>query len=125
MGEAGGAYNSGRPGVTDSFVSSFWYLDGFGILSEKGHSSFCRQTLVGGNYGLLQNTPEHEPNPDYYATLLWQRLMGRSVLGVTRDDGGEGEGDRDILVYSHCLNGDNGGVAVLAINLSNQVSERV
>ena len=30
IGEAGGAYNSGRPGVTDSFTSSFWFLDGFG-----------------------------------------------------------------------------------------------
>ena len=43
MGEAGGAYNSGRPGVTDAFTSSFWYLDGFGILSENSEQTFCRQ----------------------------------------------------------------------------------
>ena len=95
MGEAGGAYNSGRPGVTDAFMSSFWYLDGFGVLSEKGHKSFCRQTLVGGNYGLLRAEGGEgalAPNPDFYALKLWQDLMGREVLGVERSDGGEGGG---------------------------------
>jgi heparanase len=27
--------------------------------------SYCRQSLVGGNYGLL-NTTTFQPNPDYY-----------------------------------------------------------
>ena len=32
--ELGGAYNSGRPGVTDVFLSSFWYLDALGVLTR-------------------------------------------------------------------------------------------
>lgn len=124
MGEAGGAYNSGRPGVTNAFMSSFWYLDGFGVLSEKGHQSFCRQTLVGGNYGLLQatGTNSYAPNPDFYALALWQNLMGRSVLEVERSDGVEGEGDRDLRVYAHCQKGGN-GVSILALNLANDTSK--
>ena len=117
MGEAGGAYNSGRPGVTDSFTSSFWFLDGFGVLSEAGESTFCRQTLVGGNYGLLQNTEEHKPNPDFFALQLWQTLMGSSVLEVTRGGGGD---DRNFRAYAHS-NGNN-SVTYLLLNLSNETS---
>ena len=51
MGETGGAYNSGRNTVTNRFMSAFWYLDWMGILAERGHKGFCRQTLIGGNYG--------------------------------------------------------------------------
>lgn len=31
--------------------------------------TYCRQTLIGGNYGLL-NTTTFIPNPDYYRLLL-------------------------------------------------------
>jgi heparanase len=39
MGEAGGAYNSGAPLVTNRFHSSFWFLDGFGVLAQRGHQT--------------------------------------------------------------------------------------
>ena len=55
MGETGGAYGSGKNEVTNRFISSFWYLDWLGIFAQENHSGFCRQTLIGGNYGLLQN----------------------------------------------------------------------
>jgi len=51
MGETGGAYNSGRNTVTNRFMSAFWYVDWLGILANQGHAAFCRQTLIGGNYG--------------------------------------------------------------------------
>ncbi|KAK4391541.1 Heparanase-like protein 3 [Sesamum angolense] len=65
VGEAGGAYNSGRNGVTNAFVFSFWYLDQLGLASTYDTKTYCRQTLIGGNYGLL-NTTTFAPNPDYY-----------------------------------------------------------
>ena len=49
VGEAGGAYNSGAPNVTDGFVSAFWYLDNMALLATTGYKAFCRQTLLGGN----------------------------------------------------------------------------
>ncbi|GMH59047.1 hypothetical protein TL16_g02745 [Triparma laevis f. inornata] len=119
MGEAGGAYNSGRPGVTDAFTSSFWYLDGFGILSENNEQTFCRQTLVGGNYGLLENTDEKNPNPDFFALALWQNLMGQDVMEVTRSDDGE---DRNFRVYSHRSEEQ---LTFLLINLNNETSYEV
>ncbi|KAF3951696.1 hypothetical protein CMV_022680 [Castanea mollissima] len=65
VGEAGGAYNNGHNLVTNAFVFSFWYLDQLGMASSYAIKTYCRQTFIGGNYGLL-NTTTFEPNPDYY-----------------------------------------------------------
>ncbi|KAL1084561.1 hypothetical protein V6Z11_D09G272800 [Gossypium hirsutum] len=67
VGESGGAYNSGGPHVSDTFVNSFWYLDQLGMASKYQTKVYCRQTLIGGNYGLL-NATTYVPNPDYYRT---------------------------------------------------------
>ena len=39
----------GEPGVTNRFISSFWYADALGLLATINHTGFCRQTLIGGN----------------------------------------------------------------------------
>ena len=132
IGEAGGAYNSGRHLVTDAFMSSFWYLDGFGILSEYNHQSFCRQTLIGGNYGLL-NTTTFEPNPDYYALLLWQRLMGKQVfhvdvvniVGKSMEPSylrayAHGTNIANMNIDDHVIGSQTPGLTILLINLSNE-----
>jgi len=41
----------------------------------------CRQTLCGADYGLIDDATL-EPTPDFWASLLWTRLMGRAVLRV-------------------------------------------
>uniref|UniRef100_A0A2P2M797 Heparanase-like protein 3 n=1 Tax=Rhizophora mucronata TaxID=61149 RepID=A0A2P2M797_RHIMU len=63
--ESGGAYNSGHKLVSNAFVYSFWYLDQLGMASVHDTKTYCRQSLIGGNYGLL-NTTTFVPNPDYY-----------------------------------------------------------
>ncbi|KAK8463405.1 hypothetical protein SEVIR_1G360800v4 [Setaria viridis] len=110
VGEAGGAYNSGHHLVTDAFVFSFWYLDQLGMSSKYDTKSYCRQTLVGGNYGLLNKTT-FEPNPDYYSALLWHRLMGTKVLSTTFN------GTNKIRTYAHCARNSE-GITLLLINLS-------
>lgn len=46
-----GPHNGGGGGTyASTFVSSFWYIDALGTLSELNHSVLARQTLVGGNY---------------------------------------------------------------------------
>jgi hypothetical protein len=45
-------------------------------------------------YGLL-NTTTFEPNPDFYALLLWKKVMGTKVLNVTSSVS-------DLRVYAHC-----------------------
>ncbi|XP_057538573.1 heparanase-like protein 3 [Amaranthus tricolor] len=109
VGEAGGAYNSGRNHVTNSFVFSFWYLDQLGMSSKYDTKTYCRQTLIGGNYGLL-NTTTFEPNPDYYSALLWHKLMGRNVLSTSFS------GTKNIRAYAHCSKLSQ-GITMLLINL--------
>ncbi|XP_022001050.1 heparanase-like protein 3 isoform X2 [Helianthus annuus] len=109
VGEAGGAYNSGHNHVTNSFVFSFWYLDQLGMAASYDTKTYCRQTLIGGNYGLL-NTDTYVPNPDYYSALLWHRLMGRRVLSTSF------QGTRMIRSYAHCSKRSN-GMTILLINL--------
>ena len=83
MGETGGAYNSGRNEVTNRFVSSFWFLNLLGIFAEKKHKAFCRQTLIGGNYGLLQlKVNKIETNPDFWAAFLFGSFMKEHVIEI-------------------------------------------
>ncbi|KAF2317127.1 hypothetical protein GH714_012022 [Hevea brasiliensis] len=46
-------------------VAGTMYLDQLGMASAYDTKTYCRQSLIGGNYGLL-NTTTFVPNPDYY-----------------------------------------------------------
>ncbi|XP_009625836.1 heparanase-like protein 3 [Nicotiana tomentosiformis] len=116
VGEAGGAYNSGRNHVTNAFVFSFWYLDQLGMSAAYDTKTYCRQTLIGGNYGLL-NTTTFVPNPDYYSALLWHRLMGRNVLSTSFS------GSKKIRAYTHCAK-QSQGITLLLINLDGNTTIR-
>ncbi|XP_065860530.1 heparanase-like protein 1 [Euphorbia lathyris] len=114
VGESGGAYNSGGKDVSHTFANGFWYLDQLGMTAAFNHKVYCRQTLIGGNYGLL-NTTTFLPNPDYYSALLWHRLMGKEVLATTHST------SPYLRAYSHCSK-NKPGIAILLINMSNQTS---
>ncbi|XP_010546175.1 PREDICTED: heparanase-like protein 1 isoform X2 [Tarenaya hassleriana] len=111
VGESGGAYNSGGRGVSDTFVNGFWYLDQLGMASERNTKVYCRQTLVGGFYGLLEKDT-FVPNPDYYSALLWHRLMGKGVLAVQTD------ASPHLRAYAHCSKGRQ------AVGFRGQFSQR-
>jgi len=81
MGETGGSYNSGRNGTGNAFIDAFWYLNAMGELAKNGHETFCRQSLLGGNYELVDKVT-FEPNPDFYAAVFFKRLMSGKVYGV-------------------------------------------
>ncbi|CAM0949388.1 unnamed protein product [Alopecurus aequalis] len=117
VGEAGGAYNSGSRTVSNTFLNSFWYLDQLGQSAKYDTKVYCRQTLIGGNYGLL-DAATFVPNPDYYSALLWHQLMGNGVLSI--DFGGTSY----LRAYAHCGK-QKGGVALLLINLSRDMGSMV
>lgn len=117
VGEAGGAFNSGSRLVSNTFLNSFWYLDQLGMASMFNTKAYCRQTLVGGNYGLL-DTKTFIPNPDYYSALLWHRLMGKGVLSVDHNP------SSFLRVYAHCTK-EKAGISLVLINLSNSTAFRI
>ncbi|PPR99142.1 hypothetical protein GOBAR_AA21533 [Gossypium barbadense] len=115
--ESGGALHGGAKDLSPTFADGFWYLDQLGMASSYNHKVFCRQTLIGGNYALL-NTTTSIPNPDYYGALLWHRLMGSTVLAVTQ------ESNPNLRVYAHCAN-KKLGISTIFINLSKDSSFNV
>lgn len=114
----GGLVPCGVGGRWANFGSSLWYLDALGAKAATGYDVFCRQDFVGIDYAYI-DCATHEPLPDYYAALLWGRLMGTRVLSaqlvaqrVVRDG---------LRAYAHCArNGPRGGIVVLLLNLGNE-----
>jgi len=93
-----------------NFADSFWYLDAMAQKAAHGYSAFCRQDFVGIDYGML-DCATNEPLPDYYASILWSKLMGRSVLRVDVEGA-----NRDLRAYAHEA-ADGNGATLLLLNL--------
>jgi len=62
-----------------TFLDSFRYLDQLGRLARQGVQVVMHNTLDASDYGLV-NENTLEPRPNYWAALLWRRLMGTTVL---------------------------------------------
>jgi heparanase len=93
----------------ETFLDTFRYLDQLGRLAKGATVSF-HNTLASSEYGLLDQKT-FAPRPNYWASLLWRRFMGTTVL----DAGPSREG---LHLYAHCMRGHPGGVTLLAINNS-------
>jgi hypothetical protein len=107
--ETADAACGGNPWAS-TFLDTFRYLQEHARLAQLGVRVIAHNTLASSDYGLLDEDT-YEPRPDYWAALLWSRLMGVKVLdpGTSRDS--------SVRVYAHCLNGSPGAVALLALNL--------
>ena len=95
----------------NTFLDAFRYLDQLGRLAKQDVDAVMHNTLVASDYSLI-----HEetltPKPSYWGALLWERLMGTTVL----DSGTEMQ--EGLHLYAHCLPDMSGGVTLLAINNS-------
>jgi heparanase 1 len=122
LGETGNAQCGGEPGISDAFVGGFWWLDQLGQLARRGHQVVIRQNLSGSDYGLIDEA-SLEPNPDYWNSLLWKRLMGPRVLQLGQ------KGDPLLRAYAHCRaagQGSAGGqITALVLNLDTERPVRV
>jgi hypothetical protein len=91
-----------------TFLDSFRYLDQLGRLAKQGVKVVMHNTLAASEYALIDHATL-TPRPNYWAALLWRRLMGPTVL----DAGPAGPG---LHLYAHCMASHSGGVTLLAIN---------
>jgi hypothetical protein len=93
-----------------TFLDTFRFLDQLGRLAKQGVSVVFHNTLASSEYGLLdENT--FKPRSNYWAALLWRRLMGSTVLDA-------GSSESELHLYAHCMREHPGGVTLLAINIS-------
>ena len=91
------------------FIDSFRYLNQLGSLARSGVQAHMHNTLASSDYGLLDQKT-FEPRPNYWAGLVWRKLMGTTVL-----DPGSSPSE-NLHLYAQCLRGKPGGVTLLAIN---------
>jgi hypothetical protein len=108
--EGGSASCGGQQGYSNRFEATFWYLNALGLLARYGLAVFIRQTLSGSDYGLIDGKTL-APNPDYWAALLWHRLMGTDILAPRLR-----HAPARLRVYGACTRGAV-GTTLLALNL--------
>lgn len=93
------------------------YLDVFRTLNELGSFAsitdgvIFHNTLASSDYGFL-NHDTFEPRPNYFAVLLWNRLMGTTVYDCD-DPNIEG-----LHIYCHSRKDGKPGITYLIINNS-------
>lgn len=92
-GESGSAQCGGQPKLSDRFASCFWWADQLGRGAKLGQKVMIRQSLIGGDYGLIQRE-SLKPNPDFWVSWLWKELMGVDVYSVSCQS-------PDLIVYCH------------------------
>jgi heparanase len=96
-----------------TFLDTFRYLIQHASLAQRGVKVIMHNTLASSDYGLLdENT--FAPRPNYWAALLWRRLMGTTVLDP------QIASTPNLYAYAHCLRNHPGGVAFLVINAEEQ-----
>ena len=115
--ETGEAACGGDPWAPD-FIDTFRYLNQLGSLAQRGVKVVIHNTLNASDYSLLDEETL-KPRPDYWAALLWRRMMGTTVLnpGATQQS--------ELHLYAHCLRNHPGGVAILAINADRSTPKEI
>ena len=92
-----------------TFVDTPRFVDQLGRLARGGVSAVFHNTLAASDYALLDER-DFAPRPNYWAALLWSRLIGTKVLNLPN-------AVPTLRIYAHCLKDASGGVALIAINL--------
>lgn len=112
--ETADAACGGNPWAS-TFLDTFRYLDQHGSMAQKGVQVMMHNTLASSDYGLLdENT--YAPRPNYWAALLWRKLMGTTVLNPGPSPA------PNLHLYAQCLPGTPGGVTLLVINADRTAS---
>ena len=110
-GETGSAQCGGQPYLSDRWASCFWWLDQLGQGARLGQKVMVRQSLIGGDYGLVDRLTR-KPRPDFWASWLWGQLMGTAVYAVQSSS-------RQVRAYLHAHPAEQGRTLLL-LNLDPQ-----
>lgn len=115
--ETADAACGGNPWAS-TFLDTFRYLDSHARSAQQGVRVIAHNTLAASDYGLLdENT--FAPRPNYWAALLWKKLMGTTVLKPDASPA------TNLHLYAQCLRNVPGGVTLLAINADRNTSEKL
>ena len=113
--ETADAACGGNPWAS-TFLDTFRYLEQLGRLAKRGVQVVIHNTLAASDYGLLDEQTL-TPRPNYWAALLWRRLMGATVLDASP------AAAPGLHFYAHSLRDHRGGVALLVVNTDRTVAQ--
>jgi heparanase len=94
--------------LASTYVDVFRYLEQLGRLAKKGVQSVMHNTLARSEYGLLEHDT-HNPRPNYWAAILWAKLMGTEVYEA-------GTLAPGVDIFAHNLKGSSKGRTLLILN---------
>jgi heparanase len=110
--ETADAACGGNPWAS-TFLDTFRYLVQHASLAQQAVKVIMHNTLASSDYGLLdENTLK--PRPNYWAAVLWRKLLGATVLDPHTSPA------PNVYVYAHCQQNHPGGVSLLVINADRQ-----
>lgn len=97
-----------------TFIDSFRYLEQLGRLAKKGVQVVMHNTLARSEYALLDHDT-HNPRPNYWSALLWNKLMGTQVYEA-------GTLAPGVDIFAHNLKGKTNGRALLILNTTDNAA---
>jgi hypothetical protein len=100
----------GNP-LAATYVDCFRYLEQLGRLAKKNVKVVMHNTICASEYGLLEQET-YEPKPNYWAALLWNKLMGTKAYEASLPVEG-------VDVFVHNLKNSSNGLAVMIVNPKN------
>ncbi|WP_254912901.1 hypothetical protein [Novosphingobium sp. B 225] len=92
-----------------TFLDTFRYLNQHAALAQLGLQTIQHNTLAASDYGLIDRDTM-TPRPNYWASVLWHRTMGSTVLASPKSP------SPALRLYAQCMPGGRGGVTVMALN---------
>ncbi|KAK3096280.1 hypothetical protein FSP39_025262 [Pinctada imbricata] len=86
--------------IKNNFDSVLWYrwLDKLGLAAKSNVGGLMRQTFIQGSYALVDPDTLY-PNPDYWLTVLYKRLVGNIVYNAQAYNA-----TNKIRLYAHSAN---------------------
>ncbi len=91
-----------------TYLDTFRYLEQLGRLAKKDVQVVMHNTLAVSEYALLDQKTL-DPRPNYWAALLWGKLMGTEVFESDLNVAG-------VEVFVHNLKGSKNGKSFLLVN---------
>ncbi|MBQ4323307.1 MAG: beta-glucuronidase [Clostridia bacterium] len=108
-GDAGGGGNT----WASTYLDVFRTLNELGSFASLTDGVIFHNTLASSDYGFLRHTT-FSARPNYYAVLLWNRIMGQEVFDASSLC------EKDLKVYCHSRKDGAAGMAYLVINTSEE-----
>lgn len=111
--ETSSSYGGGAPELSNTYAGSPLWLDKLGLAAKYNITTVVRQSLIGGNYSMIDKNLE--PLPDWWISILYKKLVGNKVLHI------DCKCSKYQRLYAHCANkkytNDTSAVTLFGINL--------